>query len=87
MISDLQPGQLFNVHVIALSGDRFTHPTEGPVVSCLISSEFSNILSVTPVAPPEAVRLKLVGVSTDGLDLTWPFPQQYGEAFVSVIYF
>jgi hypothetical protein len=46
-------------------------------------SEASNMLSLTAAAPPEAVRLKLVAVASDGIDLTWPYPQQYGDACLS----
>ena len=83
MLSDLVPGQKCDVSVKAYSGDKFTHPTEGPVVSCIIESELSNVLSVSPAAPPDAVKLKLVSITTDGIELTWPFPRQYGDALLT----
>jgi hypothetical protein len=46
-------------------------------------SEASNMLSLTAAAPPEGVRLKLVAIASDGIDLSWPYPQQYGDAGLS----
>ena len=52
-------------------------------MNCLIAGEFSNNLTVTPTAPPSAVRLRLASVHQDGFDITWCFPQQFGDATVS----
>lgn len=49
----------------------------------MIASEPSNTLSVTPTAPPDAVSLRLTSLSTDGIEVSWSFPQQYGDALLS----
>ena len=67
----------------AFCGEALKQPVEGPNVNCIIASEFSNNLSVTPTAPPSAVRLRLAAVYQDGFDITWSFPQQFGLATVS----
>jgi hypothetical protein len=59
-------------------------PAELRQVSCLIASELSSELFATPTAPPEPVGLRLAGLHLDGIDVTWSFPQQYGDATVSV---
>jgi hypothetical protein len=83
MICDLAPGTSYDAMVQSFAGERLPQPTESPIVSCLVASELSNTLSVTPSAPPEPVRLRLAAMCSDGIELTWPYPQQYGDAVVS----
>ena len=80
IVSDLCPGDRCDVHVRAHSGSVSPRPD---CHACLSESEPSNMLSLTPAAPPEAVAIRLAAIAADGLDLTWPFPQQYGDANVS----
>lgn len=67
------------------SGLKSTFPSDGPIVSCLASSEYSNNLMVTSTAPPDPPKLKLASISPEGIEITWQFPQQYGDAVVSVL--
>lgn len=83
MICDLVPGQSYDTLVQSFAGERLMHPVESPLVSCLIASEYSNSLSVTPSAPPDPVRLRVAAICSDGIELTWQYPQQYGDAVVS----
>lgn len=83
MVCDLAPGQSYDAMVQSYAGERLTHPVDTPFVSCLIASELSNVLSITPSAPPEPVRLRVAALCSDGIEVTWPFPQQYGDAVVS----
>lgn len=83
MIADLIPGKQYDVTVQSFCGEKFTHPVEGPMVSCIVASDLSNTISVTPTAPPDPVRLKLASISPEGIDVSWLFPQQYGDAVVS----
>lgn len=83
LVSGLESNENYEVFVQAFSGERLLHERDG-TVACIVASESSNRLSLTPAAPPDAVRIKLVAISSEGLDLTWPFPQQYGDASVSV---
>ncbi len=83
MIDGLMPGKCYHTMVQAFSGERVTYPTEGPKVSCIVGSEYSNDLSVTAAAPPGPTRVKLAALHTDGIDITWNFPEQYGDAVCS----
>jgi hypothetical protein len=83
MICDLIPGKSYSVTCESLCGQRVTQPTDSSVVSCLVASEPSNVLSVSPSAAPEPVRLRVAAISTDGIEVTWQYPQQYGDAIVS----
>ena len=83
MICDLVPGKSYEVAIQAFCGVKLTQPTEGPIVACLVPSEYSNDLMVTPSAPPDPPRLRLAALSSDGIEITWQFPQQYGDAIVS----
>jgi hypothetical protein len=65
-------------------GEKLKEPVDGPIVSCLVSSDFSNTLSLIPAAPPDPPFLRIVSMSPDGIELTWDFPQEYGDAYVSV---
>ena len=38
---------------------------------------------VTSTAPPDPPKLKLASISPDGIEITWQFPQQFGDALVS----
>jgi hypothetical protein len=87
MICDLQPGKAYDVCVQSFCGDKLTHPVEGPVVACIIASDLSNTISVSPTAPPEPVPLRLASINSEGIEVSWPFPQQYGDAIVSVRFF
>lgn len=79
-ICDLTPGKSYDVMVQTFGGERISSPTENSKVSCIIESEFSNYLPVTPTSLPGPARLKLAAISPDGIDITWAFPQQYGDA-------
>ncbi len=39
---------------------------------------------MTTACPPGPVRLKLAAIHPGGIDVTWNFPEQYGDAVVSV---
>jgi len=39
---------------------------------------------VTPTSLPGPTRLKLASISPDGIDISWAFPQQYGDAACNV---
>ncbi|RNA39090.1 hypothetical protein BpHYR1_016862 [Brachionus plicatilis] len=67
----------------AYCGKTLKHPTDEKQVCCIVGSQPSNKLSVTPTAPPDAVQLRLASISTDGVELSWSFPQQYGDAVLS----
>lgn len=67
----------------AYCGKTLKNPTNEKNVCCIIGSEASNRLSVTPTAPPDAVQLRLASINTDGVELSWSFPQQYGDAVLS----
>lgn len=83
MIEDLLPGKTCDVTVQSICGERLAHPVDTPVVSCLIASDYSTNLLASPAAPPDPVRLRVAAISTDGIEITWQFPQQYGDAVVS----
>ena len=83
MICDLLPGKIYDVTVQSVCGEKITHPVDNPVISCLVESELSNNLQCTPTAPPSPVPLRLASINTDGIEVTWSFPQQYGDATVS----
>ena len=84
MICDLTPGQSYDITVKALCGERVPLPTENDQIYCLIASESSNVLPVTPTAPPHSPPLKLESIHPNGIDIAWVTPQQYGEATLSV---
>lgn len=67
-----------------MCGEHFQLPSEEETVYCLVKSDPSNILSVTPTAPPLSPPLRLESIHPDGIDVTWVTPQQYGEATISV---
>ena len=83
MIDDLVPGKSYHTMVQAFSGEKVTYASEGPKISCIVASEFSNDLSVNPAAPPGPVRVKLAAIHLGGIDVTWNFPEQYGDATCS----
>ncbi len=68
----------------ALCGQHFQLPSEDDEIFTLIASDSSNVLSVTPTAPPLSPPLRLESIHPDGIDVTWITPQQYGEATISV---
>ena len=84
MIDDLIPGKSYDTMVQAFSGEKVTYPTEGPKISCIVGGEFSNDLSITTAAPPGPTRVRLAAIHPDGIDVTWNFPEQYGDAVCSV---
>ena len=53
-------------------------------IFCLTESELSNTLPVMCPAPPKSPMLRLEGMHTEGIDITWEMPQQYGDAAISV---
>jgi hypothetical protein len=67
-----------------LCGQRIQLPSEDDTIFSLIASDASNVLSVTPTAPPLSPPLRLESIHPDGIDVTWIAPQQYGEAAISV---
>ena len=83
MLSDLVPGKFYNVLVQAFCGENLKGPSEGPMVNCLVTSEMSNSLDVTPTAAPSQVRLRLAAVHDSGFDVTWSTAQQFGDATLS----
>ena len=68
----------------ALCGQHFQLPSEDNIIFSLVTSDNSNVLSVTPTAPPLSPSLSLESLHPDGIDVTWVTPQQYGEASISV---
>ena len=84
MICDLEPGKQYDAAVQAIAGDKIELPSEGPEIVCMVASEISNDLPVSPTAPPHPTRLRIASIHPDGIDVTWPFPQQFGDATVSV---
>jgi hypothetical protein len=83
VIEDLVPGQNYSVMVQAFSGEKIAYPTDGPKVSCIVASEFSNDISVCTAAPPGPTRPRLAAIHSGGIDITWNFPEQYGDATCS----
>lgn len=53
-------------------------------VYCMVESEDSNTLPVMCPAPPTSPVLRLEGMHSQGIDIMWEMPQQYGDAAVSV---
>lgn len=53
-------------------------------VFALSESAMSNSLPVMCPAPPNSPCLRLDGMHTQGIDITWEMPQQFGDAAVSV---
>ena len=71
-------------YIKALCGQHFQLPSEDDIVYTLIASDASNVLAVTPTAPPLSPHLRLESIHPEGIDVTWVTPQQYGEATISV---
>lgn len=86
LISDLVPGQFYDVTVKTFCGERIALPSESDRVFCSICSENSNTLPVTPTAPPLSPSLRLESINHDGVDVTWITAQQYGDAPLSGYY-
>ena len=53
-------------------------------IYCMTESEVSNTMPVMCPAPPKSPMLRLEGMHTEGIDITWEMPQQYGDAAISV---
>ena len=67
----------------AYAGQRKADPTSDQLY-CLVESEDSNTVPVMCPAPPTSPVLRLEGMHTEGIDIIWEMPQQYGDAAVSV---
>ncbi len=65
------------------AGMRKVDPSSARI-HCMVESEPSNTLPVMCPAPPQSPTLRLEGMHTEGIDITWEMPQQYGDAAVSV---
>ena len=53
-------------------------------VYCICDSDMSHGISVMCPAPPRSPHLRLEGMHSEGIDVTWEMPQQFGDAQVSV---
>ena len=69
--------------VQAYAGQRKGEPGSEQVY-CIAESEMSNTIPVMCPAPPSSPSLRLEGMHSDGIDVTWEMPQQFGDAAVSV---
>ena len=67
----------------AFAGQRNVEANAETVYS-LCDSEMSNTLSVMCPAPPTSPVLRLESMDSQGIDVTWTIPQQYGDAQISV---
>ena len=83
MLSDLNPGQTYDVSVQAFAGQRRPEALSSSAFA-LCEGAMSASVPVTCSAPPNAPQLRLEGMDAGGIDVAWVIPQQYGDAQISV---
>lgn len=82
-LNDLPPEQTYDINVKAIAGFNRVDPDSSHVFS-LSDSPMSNSLPVSAPAAPKSPKLMLEGLHTDGIDVSWQAPQQFGDASISV---
>ncbi|XP_077978814.1 uncharacterized protein LOC144434231 [Glandiceps talaboti] len=81
-ITDLQPSVSYDITVRTYTGQKEADLSTGSVY-CGVLGPPSNVLPVMCTAPPRSPRLRLEGLHSNGIDVTWEIPQQYGDAALS----
>ncbi|XP_063446523.1 uncharacterized protein LOC134726026 isoform X8 [Mytilus trossulus] len=81
-LNDLPPEQTHDINVKAIAGFNRVDPDSSHVFS-LSDSPMSNSLPVSAPAAPKSPKLMLEGLHTDGIDVSWQAPQQFGDASIS----
>ena len=83
ILTDLNPEQSYDITVKAIAGYKRVDP-EAQHIFCLSEGPMSNIITVMAPAAPKSPRLRLEGLTPEGIDVTWQVPQQHGDAAISV---
>jgi len=66
-----------------LAGNKNVDPLANHVF-CLSDSDMSNLLTVVAPSVPRSPNLRLEGLSSRGIEVTWQIPQEMGEVKLSV---
>ncbi|XP_064633270.1 uncharacterized protein LOC135491376 [Lineus longissimus] len=81
-LTDLLPGQSYDVTVKSVAGQLKIDPNTDHV-NCLSESDHSNSVQITCPAPPMSPMIRIESMTTEGIDITWQTPQQFGDAQIS----
>lgn len=85
ILNDLNPEQSYDISVKAIAGYKRVD-TDAQHVFSLSEGEMSNVINVMAPAAPKSPKLRLEGLTPEGIDVTWLVPQQHGDATISVSY-
>ena len=83
ILNDLNPEQSYDISVKAIAGFKRVDP-DAQHVFCLSEGPMSNVITVMAPAAPKSPKLRLEGLTPEGIDVTWQAPQQHGDATISV---
>lgn len=83
ILNDLNPEQSYDISVKAIAGYKRVDKTAQHIF-CLSEGQMSNVINVMAPAAPKSPKLRLEGLTPDGIDVTWQIPQQHGDAAISV---
>ncbi|XP_052779768.1 uncharacterized protein LOC128217013 isoform X4 [Mya arenaria] len=82
ILNDLNPEQSYDISVKAISGFKRVDPDAQHVFS-MSEGPMSNVINVMAPAAPKSPKLRLEGLTPEGIDVTWQVPQQHGDATIS----
>ena len=83
ILNDLNPEQSYDISVKAIAGYKRVD-VDAQHIWSLSEGPMSNVINVMAPAAPRSPKLRLEGLTPDGIDVTWQIPQQHGDAAISV---